>query len=537
MDETLKACFAATHASAVRKVEVLLATQYDYVKSGSLDQNIEFRITNPGPTIDWITVRLLSDFPLTPPKFFASADYFGKVPHVNESGVVCVWDDATTRIDHNSPAEIVEVGIEKALEILKGSQEGELRTAIDEEQFSYFGSRGKFLSLLREFTSDTLVDVVWLEKNGTYTFIAAHSREEALTWISNSRLGVPTVFGTRPLFALSEPLLPPSPTTNQEFLSRAPSFLGQKSYTLWAKSHAEAVHPLFLGFRVTPRGVVQAAWMHSRIGFRQKNGRFLTVGCRDGFRPGKVPVEIEYRQWSAAGSVEWYEGEDATRERLIKRTSGLTDAVPLDTLTCVGLGALGSQICHRVCSDHPVNAVSLVDPEKVSLGNVPRHLADFEDVGKLKVDVARAKMLRKSPWMSVQSIPKRGLQACMDDPSLLESQVVLLATGDQAFEEFVVSWFCENGPRDSRLFRVWAGPNLEQGDLVMYRPNSPLPDLSRCTPASAPKAAQYEPGCSPGFLNFGGSRLSCFISWASRLILEEQGQAKAFHWRTGSHEE
>ncbi|MCE9785545.1 thiamine phosphate synthase [Shewanella algae] len=81
-------------------------------------------------------------------------------------------------------------------------------------------------------------------------------------------------------------------------------------------------------------------------------------------------------------------------------------AVRAKTVAIVGLGGLGHHLAHSLAAAG-VGRLILIDPDIVELGNLPRQLLyNEQDIGRLKVDVAKEKLGRDYPNCLIEIEPK-----------------------------------------------------------------------------------------------------------------------------------
>ncbi|WP_106408510.1 thiamine phosphate synthase [Shewanella algae] len=81
-------------------------------------------------------------------------------------------------------------------------------------------------------------------------------------------------------------------------------------------------------------------------------------------------------------------------------------ALRAKTVAIVGLGGLGHHLAHSLAAAG-VGRLILIDPDIVELGNLPRQLLyNEQDIGRLKVDVAKEKLARDYPNCLIEIEPK-----------------------------------------------------------------------------------------------------------------------------------
>jgi adenylyltransferase/sulfurtransferase len=82
---------------------------------------------------------------------------------------------------------------------------------------------------------------------------------------------------------------------------------------------------------------------------------------------------------------------------------GRPDALSAARVLLVGLGGLGSPAALAL-AEAGVGTLGLVDPDRVELSNLPRQLLyDERDVGRRKVDAARARLARTHPGLRIET--------------------------------------------------------------------------------------------------------------------------------------
>jgi len=88
-----------------------------------------------------------------------------------------------------------------------------------------------------------------------------------------------------------------------------------------------------------------------------------------------------------------------------RRTAFLESGLLRDsTVLVIGLGTGGAQVAVEL-SKSGVGSFILVDPDRLEVGNIGRHLAGISHVGRLKTHVMRDLLLEKNPALQVESYP------------------------------------------------------------------------------------------------------------------------------------
>ncbi|WP_345857699.1 bifunctional hydroxymethylpyrimidine kinase/phosphomethylpyrimidine kinase [Shewanella algae] len=140
----------------------------------------------------------------------------------------------------------------------------------------------------------------------------------------------------------------------------------------------EAAEPVTAFRRLTQSWLGRAAPIASGISYAQQNAG---LSDRDFIRYGS---QLLLPRVSEAGQL----------------------ALRAKTVAIVGLGGLGHHLAHSLAAAG-VGRLILIDPDIVELGNLPRQLLyNEQDIGRLKVDVAKEKLGRDYPNCLIEIEPK-----------------------------------------------------------------------------------------------------------------------------------
>ncbi|GAB1049135.1 MAG: hypothetical protein SPiTSB_34310 [Shewanella algae] len=146
----------------------------------------------------------------------------------------------------------------------------------------------------------------------------------------------------------------------------------------------EAAEPVTAFRRLTQSWLGRAATIASGISYAQQNGgvqQNAGLSDRDFIRYGS---QLLLPRVSEAGQL----------------------ALRAKTVVIVGLGGLGHHLAHSLAAAG-VGRLILIDPDIVELGNLPRQLLyNEQDIGRLKVDVAKEKLGRDYPNCLIEIEPK-----------------------------------------------------------------------------------------------------------------------------------
>ncbi|WP_226684914.1 bifunctional hydroxymethylpyrimidine kinase/phosphomethylpyrimidine kinase [Shewanella indica] len=176
----------------------------------------------------------------------------------------------------------------------------------------------------------------------------------------------------------------------------------------------EAAEPVTAFRRLTQSWLGRAAAIASGISHAQQNGGGQEGAAeRDGTGVlGRAGVE------DCTGAQDCAGGQDCTglsdrdfirygSQLLLPRVSEAGQlALQVKTVAIVGLGGLGHHLARSLAAAG-VGRLILIDPDIVELGNLPRQLLyNEQDIGRLKVDVAKEKLGRDYPNCLIEIEPK-----------------------------------------------------------------------------------------------------------------------------------
>ena len=197
-----------------------------------------------------------------------------------------------------------------------------------------------------------------------------------------------------------------------------------------------------------------------------------------------------------------------------------------------GAGALGGHVAVTL-AESGIDSLKIVDGELLSPGNVVRHVAGHDQVGRPKVSGVEAAIRNHAPWTKVESIvPPINPYGSQEIAQLVENaDVVIDATGNDAFVH-PVAWVAEGLGKplvSGALFRGGYIARVQRKALVTDAPITNRPDSAEypVVPAGEPGVDLAEPdlGCSAPVNNAPpASVLACasLIAQAAIDVLTER---------------
>lgn len=508
----------------------------DYVPVKEYVERWRVRVDALGASHVWINLTRHFPFKL-PDVFVEDLGIYGRLPHIDHRGKVCYCDEATASVSVDQPAEVMLWVMEKVLEALNIDEHVVDPDAFASEFDHYWTGSEPFLSLLEDVETLREVDVLLLDSkvSSPYVFMVHEDMKVALRWLKQSGLGRSTFRTTALLLPGVVSPLPPYPATMADIRDRLKA-VGGAPLRRWERYLSQSkTAAIVLSTMASHRGVALFGWSHPRIPIRdQPKGVSKLHGAVKGFRQGKAPAALEIAQnWGNDSPVSRYSAESITLKRLVSRTSGESAGDGYSHIVVVGLGSLGGHTIAQLVASHQFKRATLIDPDTLKIENMLRHAAGFDYVGLKKVEALARILGTKAPWMQIDALDRNVLHLITEFRGLSETaDVVVLATGNDALESFLLDE-CFNHARDGLLIhRIWVSANANEGHVVRYQVGAP--GCHRCTTLLCAVASagevQYEPGCGAGFAVYGGSRLQRFTARVADKILMPPSGPWHFTW-------
>ncbi|MBX7135746.1 MAG: ThiF family adenylyltransferase [Fimbriimonadaceae bacterium] len=541
METSLESQFADLGAAARKQARISLGGHFElesvpielpgYVES--------WRVKVATKRADHLTISVTAQFPFELPTVFVEKNLFGVVPHIDQRGELCYCDKATSTYDPLDIGDVVLWVVERACCVLNADDERVMSDEFASEFQSYWKAPEHFLCLLDDFKTTREVELIWLDRkySGGYSFLACNEAEVGIRWLKQSGIGVPTVRGKALFVPNVIPPKPPYPQTNGalfELLLTHPKEIRTRWESFVRK---EGRSTLILSTVSSSRGEALLAWRHTRLPPNYSKPSQNTV---NGFRPGKHPIAMEMRGWGANAQLTRFRGDRVDLTRLVHRTTGSQTEPGFKHLVIIGVGSIGSHLLLALAKSHHFERMMLIDPELLKVENVLRHAAGFDQVSRPKAKVMGELIGRHCPWATIEFIEGDILNNIQSLPELAETaDLFVLATGNEVIEKAVIPLIMKLCQPRTAIHRVWLTTNAEKGQLVRFvvgEKGCPDCDEEIHEPRN-PGSIIYEPGCSAGFGQFGGSRLQRFVALCCDAILKPVDSPYRLKWTARPQEE
>lgn len=266
-----------------------------------------------------------------------------------------------------------------------------------------------------------------------------------------------------------------------------------------------------------------------------------------GFRDGKVPPLNGLKCENGKKKINRFKVESLLEDRLSKRTSGIVKNTEKLKINIAGVGSIGSNLLHFLDSFDRPN-FTLIDPDSLKIENLARHLCDFKDVNKNKVESLRERLITRYPLRNVKAISK--------------SFISVIRTDSEFINEHDFQFICIGKPNINRwiferirleeisvpTFFLWVEPYLSGGHIIYLHPkdfrtyksffkNEIYKYNVICKSEyenKNPKLSLKEAGCQTSYIPYGGTDVILFLSSCFHLIhsiiVNKDEKSQAFTW-------
>ena len=413
-----------------------------------------------------LLVDLKSDFPLSLPKIMLSEEDYESVkyiPHVESNGNICLFDQENIKLNADQPVGILKACLNQAVKIIADGLNNDRSAEFKDELVAYWGESyhpkdvivGGFLGKGADSFTSGRVNLYYLEPS--YDRINIFFTPENQT--SESVVNFLKLRGhkieTGEAFYLGEltAMEPPFYFDNKSLLTFAKdnfpqNYKAAKSYinqTMGAKTLVFSVSfgSEKFGFYIYP-------YKKKLKGWRPQSASAVQI--MTSIEPTSPVTRLSFREFS--------------EERLRKRTDGREFLTTSYKFMLAGLGSIGSNLLHYLSALN-VSEYMLVDPERMQLENVNRHLLSFNDVGRNKVDAIARYLTYNNPFLNIETYLTSVVDVIKNQIQLMnEMDVIFCAIGKDVIENYILQCL-STGLINKPVVFLWVEPYL-MGAHVLY---------------------------------------------------------------------
>lgn len=407
------------------KIELAKFTENISINNVANAWEIELTIIN-SPLNLYITTDSIS--PFTKPKLYVEKSYFGKYPHIDTKGKLCLLDDYTPYI-HNHPIKLIDYLIEKAKELLVVSRKKENIDDFILEFQSYWNgyltNPKTFLSLIHLTNKSKLIlyKEIFQPNSKESFYLFADTTEDINNWTSNytSNPDINNQNNTnKALYLWLEKGLYPDEYPNT----------GKKVIKLLKKNNCFELIQSLLNKENIPVIII--------LGFNTNNGiclggllikQYKNIQI-NGFRKNHVPDCSLYKLFfdKDENNISLTEVIRVDPDWIYTRGGNLNSTSLLQKKVCIiGCGSLGADVAY-ILAKAGVGELHVIDYDTLQWSNIGRHLLGSNYINKNKALALNKYISTQMPHLIINSYEYSWQKKYEEDPSFFNDFDLIIST-------------------------------------------------------------------------------------------------------------
>ncbi|NWQ40361.1 ThiF family adenylyltransferase [Bacillus sp. EB106-08-02-XG196] len=471
------------------------------------------------------------------------------IPHLDIFKTLCLFDDVVASPNPRNPIGLLEVTLEKSLEILsKGISKQNVNEYIEEFD-SYWlqeSEVGLFLSLVEpseEIKTIFLLPCALKRQNRRGIF--ADKKSEAIKWIQNIGGRYDEEETIETLYVpLKKPMSYPFPKNNKEIyhLLKENELPNLNEYITYLDKKPR---PSKVLFSIEVDGInTWGIWEHTEP-FKWNTllykGRKRTQRNLKGFRKKTRNGRLEIIRDFPEQEINKYYVEDVRASRLSIRGGDGDLKNHARNVVVIGCGAVGSHLIQGLF-DIGVQHMLLIDYDTLSFENINRHVCGASDVGSKKTDAIKNKLRQHYPTSQIHVCSEDIMTFLKLYPEGLNSYDLIISAISNAPIEQRMNELQLKGVITPPVLNIWVEPYLAAGHAIWIESTiginiSSLFDKGKYKYQVLKNGNQYtkkELGCSTSYVPYGALELKKFTTDTLLFICQqwEKGREEniAFTW-------
>lgn len=499
-----------------------------------------------------LIINIPFNFPDAFPQVKLDEESFKKIfpiPHLDIFKTLCLFDDVVANPNPKNPIGLLEVVLEKSLEVLsKGINKQNLNEYIEEfDSYWLQESMGDiFLSLVEP--SEKIKKIYLLPcdlKLQNRCGIFADKKVEAIKWIQNlgEKYDEEEIIETL-YVPLKKPMLYPFPKNNKEIyrVLKENGLPNLKEYFAYLN---KGDRPSKVLFSIEVEGIYTwGIWEHiepfkwnTLLYKGRKRGQRNLNGFRNKTRNGLLEIIRDFPDLE----INKFYVEDVRATRL-KTRGGDGDLKNSERkVAVIGCGAVGSHLIQGLF-DIGIQHVLLIDYDSLSFENINRHICGASEVGMKKTEAIKSKLRRHHPTSEIH--------VCSEDitafltlyPEGLNSYDLIISAISNTPIEQRINELQLKGIITPPVLNVWVEPYMAAGHALWIEPTKGV-NISTLFKKgkykyqvlkNGSKYTKKELGCSTSYVPYGALELKKFTTDVLLFICQQWEKDKkgsiAFTW-------
>lgn len=483
-----------------------------------------------------ISVFIMKDFPLSMPYIHVdkqTIELLEHPPHISMTGEICTYDRNTSIPDPRQPGLVVRECLIRARDIIEDCLTSQDQSRYESEFIAYwelqYGEEDpitkNILSLIPDngpppskVTYVQLHNQIGLFQGLIYSETdQLHPLSRYLEAPSSSAKHIETFH-----LGVQGDIYPPFDMTNADVRRIAEQSNRLQDFDAYLRSRP--LLPLVTFTKVLDGRTVVFGWEHQVTKLFERPAS----SSKQKLKKRRLKASQLHRILDDSNSpllVKRFSPQVYTRDRIERRTGDSNDLerkAERYTILLAGLGSVGSNLVPFLAASG-VTDFHLVDPDRLALHNIGRHLAGLSHVGIQKTAAMRLILLEKNPLLNVEVRDRRIIEVIQEDPEFVIScDYHFFCTGEINTETWIATnmvgsnWSCPS-------FFIWVEPFLAGGHCIFFDGHSKLDweglhdrgryvhNVIHNAVLEATNFAQQEKGCQISYLPFGYANLMKFL--------------------------
>lgn len=407
-------------------------------------------------------------FPYSFPKVFILEEFYKSIaplPHVNNYGYVCTFDNNIAIPNHKEPIKLVEETVEKAVKVIEDGLNGTNKEDFIEEFTSYWDievtTKEKIWTL---FTFGNHSRILYFCYDKEYDLYVSDNIEQLKEYLKYAKgLSINEKDIKKCLYIpLKNQWYPPYPKTNKEvFLKVKEEKEAFKAYHRYLKDRTEI--SLIIFSQEVNKQKYLAGWVHKR------------VQSPKSFRKGKVSPELAYLMQHKDKEIIKLNVNQIDRRRLFNR-GGDGNIISNCKVSITGCGSIGSFLI-QILAELGIDDVILIDNDFLTSENIARHTCGASDIGKTKTEAVKEQLIKHYPYMKCKCIPKDALEVVKNNFNIFnQCDINFVVVGYKPVESSFLELF-NQGKVTKTLVIIWVEPFLLGGHAVVMQNQQDIQSL------------------------------------------------------------
>ncbi len=470
-------------------------------------------------------------FPYTFPKIYIMEESLCEIkplPHIDNRGFICTFDDNISHPNHKMPNEVVLLSVERAFKIIEDGLDG---TNMDDfvDEFKAYWAIDSSLSAYTLFDVNEIPRLLYLYRHKT-EFYRGEDKTKLIEYLNIiHQINISDGKIDRCIYLPMDcKWIPPYPRINYEFYSIVKQ--NNRLFKLYYRFLRDRTKPTVVLFsQVIKSGRCLAGWVHS------------PAKTPHGFRKGVIEPNLTYLLMQKNDPVLKINVTQIDQRRLFYR--GGTGNLNADMKVSVtGCGSIGSYLIQGLTEIGICN-FDLIDNDTLSSENVARHTCGVIDIGKNKAIAIKENLIKHFPDISCDAHPNDVYKILRDNIQIFNScDINFIVVGNRPIENLFIELF-NSCVIKKPIIIMWVEPFLLGGHAVVLQhgryDNSILYDSNgnfrNNVLEDGSVFAKRESGCQSTFFPYSGFEARKFVYsfidfFNDNFIIEKTRDNILFSW-------